>query len=164
MFLFLIQFSVVSTNHCGGLEPMLGPFYAQQEAGFHALPLRRWTLWPRKWLAWAFRDCSLHFLSLRLFALKAADAVWGVQWRGSRPPSTLLAELCWQFHSPARSGSQVTPQPSSGTLTHLVSATSPCSLIKLQIHEQNLWLLGYEAYWDLKVACNAANGQKILYS
>lgn len=140
MFYSYSIFSVVSTNHCGGLSYTPTPNKKQGSmlllGGGGLCGQGSDSAGPSETAV--STSCLLDCLPWKLLT-----CCEGVQWRSSGLRSTLLAELCWQFHSPARSGSsQVTPSPAQVPLTHLASAkTSPCSLIKLQIHEQNLWLL-----------------------
>lgn len=109
--LFLIQFFHREYKSLWWVRAPRWPLRPARSRAPCSSPWAGRALWPRKQLCQAFRDCSLHFLSLRLFALKAADMQWGCP----GPRSTLLAELCWQLQSPARSRpSQVVPQPSSG--------------------------------------------------
>lgn len=77
-----VQIIVVGYSPCWPLRPTRSRVPCSS-------PWAGQALWPRKWLCRAFRDCSLHFLSLLsldCLPWKLPTCCEGVQWRGSRPP------------------------------------------------------------------------------
>ena len=163
MFYSLFNFSIVSTNHCGGLEPMLAP-PPNKKQGSMFLPLSRASSVAKEvtlpGLQRLQSPLSVSFVS-RLFALKAADMLWGgpmerVQgpgphcWLSSADSSTHQLGVS---HLKGPSSVPLTPEP-----RHPHAAWSNCRFMSKIGDYCCMKSL------RLKVACNAANSQKILYS